>query len=135
MRLRPSSQQISLPRMRNTHLVENREAMKRWIIRSFFIGLLLLCMIGWAWSYKYSLSVSYNGPGYSRSVGFNRGRVGLEWIEGFGPYLSAPPAPPIQKGWHIDALRVSAVEYSSCRTNLLGFRLISDEYQSSIIIP
>ena len=35
--------------------------MKRWIIRSFFIGLLLLCVGGWVGSYKYASNITYEG--------------------------------------------------------------------------
>ncbi len=37
--------------------------MKRWIIRSFFIGLLLLCVGGWIASYVRLARVSYMGEG------------------------------------------------------------------------
>ena len=36
--------------------------MKRWIIRSFFIGLLLLCVGGWRWSYFFCESLAYQQP-------------------------------------------------------------------------
>jgi len=35
----------------------------RWIIRSFFIALLLLCVGGWVGSYKYDCSISYGITG------------------------------------------------------------------------
>ena len=39
--------------------------MKRWIIRSFFIGLLLLCMGGWVVTAKYQCFIAYRHGGHA----------------------------------------------------------------------
>jgi hypothetical protein len=56
--------------------------MKRWIIRTFFIGLLLLFAGGWVGSYKYGWEVGYrNNNTWVLEV--NRGRIDLDWWDSF----------------------------------------------------
>src|ERR1039458_140482 len=51
-------------------------AMKRWIIRSFFIGLLLLCVCGWVVSSQRVLQVIYVNT-YGWGFGCWRGNINL----------------------------------------------------------
>ena len=53
--------------------------MKRWIIRSFFIGLLLLCVGGWAGSTASMAAVSYGWAHRHIVVGTTWGCVLLAW--------------------------------------------------------
>jgi len=64
---------------------------RRWIIRSFFIGLLLLCVGGWMVSYKYDWTVLFTASNQwiMRS---HWGKIDLIWEK--------HPVWPYRKGWH-----------------------------------
>src|ERR1035437_7952304 len=52
--------------------------MKRWIIRSFFIALLLLFVGGWVVSYQYNWGFGHEGPN-SWFAGVYFGKLSLAW--------------------------------------------------------
>jgi hypothetical protein len=51
---------------------------RRWIIRTLFIGLLLVCMVGWGGSYRYHCDLIHHGRN-SWNVLLNWGKVNLLW--------------------------------------------------------
>jgi hypothetical protein len=53
--------------------------MKRWIIRSFFIGLLLIVIGAWVRRYQYSSSIRYSRENYWDAAS-SGGRVHLGWV-------------------------------------------------------
>jgi hypothetical protein len=55
------------------------EMKRRWIIRCFFIGLLVLCAGGWGWSYRYAWGIGYSGHSYW-AVECARGEIYLVWV-------------------------------------------------------
>src|SRR4051812_7154057 len=63
--------------------------MKRWIIRSFFIWVLLLCTVAWVGSYVRAALVLYNGATFE---------VGTEVSVG-GWYCVWGPPVSLDRGW------------------------------------
>jgi predicted small integral membrane protein len=58
---------------------------RRWIIRNFFIAVLLLCVGAWAWSYLYLGGISYR-RGQLLVFAANHGELWIRWVErGWGP--------------------------------------------------
>src|ERR1035437_5075232 len=58
--------------------------MKRWIIRSFFIGLLLLCVSGWITSILHDWDIEYRGKDFWVAGGYSGG-IELTWYADRGP--------------------------------------------------
>ena len=70
--------------------------MKRWIIRSFFIGVLLLCVGQWVASYQYDWSIGYQGRN-QWSVECLWGKLHVEWWDASWTYLVE------RNGWSVHA--------------------------------
>src|ERR1035437_5317203 len=66
--------------------------MKRWIIRSFFIGLLLLCVGGWVWRAYYDGTFQYGRGALSEKATsvkclIWRGQIDVMFIQNDGQFL------------------------------------------------
>ena len=97
--------------------------MKRWIVRSFFIGLLLLSIGGWALSHKYHLLVESRSP--------ERIRDALIWRGEFR-YLSAYWTDVFDHEWRWEFSEDFWRHWLlTPRPSALGFRFSTD----CIIIP
>src|ERR1035437_8685370 len=72
--------------------------MKRWCIRSVFVGLLLLCVGGWGWSYKYGWVINYDyGRGLS-TLESVWGEIHLCWYDTSVSQSTGMPFDPMPKG-------------------------------------
>ena len=52
---------------------------RRWILRSFFLGLLLLCGAGWVASYTYTPLAMYSVKHQAFSAVLERGSLFVSW--------------------------------------------------------
>src|ERR1035437_2090548 len=106
-----------------------RRAMKRWIIRSFFVGLLLLLVLVWGLSYLYVAYVEYETRSLWKVESFT-GYAKLEWRR----YSGGGDFHDVDRGWLTSSYRYT----SSSATNLhYLFRfdwLITSDHRG-IIIP
>ena len=104
--------------------------MKRWIIRSFFIGLLLLCVSGWVGSYPFS--VYYTAK---RCWGVGWGRTGIAASCNDTRIVDSP------QGWSIAPPRMGSLfgwwvgESEHQTYDLCGFEVCASQYSYSLIIP
>ena len=121
LRLRPARRQGSLPRMRHGNPNEGQTMKCRWIIRSFFILLILLC-IGWGWSSTHEGWIFYHFAGGQR---FDCGTVWSILEVGY----DNPDGRDDPKGWScvinvrrpIHVIPVPAGELGDFNNGFLGF--------------
>jgi len=99
--------------------------MKRWIIRSFFIGLLLLFVGGWILSYKWSWDLSHQGYNFW-SVGCVWGTCEINW---WGHVQFRP------SGFKLDNLSPATDYLPYYRHHLLGFHLTTELDAIFLAIP
>ena len=103
--------------------------MKRWIIRSFFIGVLLLFMLVWTASYFYVVYVEYETRSLWKVESFT-GYAKLEWRR----YSGGGDFHDVDRGWITSSYRYT----SSSATNLhylFRFDWLITRDHRGIIIP
>src|ERR1035437_9628380 len=107
---------------------------RRWIIRSFFIGLLLLCVGGWVWSYKYGWIFRYSRHN-GGSVRSHWGKIHLTWMDdSWAPF-------PTER-WHIypadaaiDANYIKYIHNGHYSHHCLGFFITIEADSMFVVIP
>ena|ERR1035437_4023277 len=106
--------------------------MKRWIIRSLFVGLLLLFVGGWVESYQYEFGITYVKE-TSWTLEGKLGRINLKWYDGNWDFWD--------KGWFFGFCpaeeRIGFREYilSDNRHDFLGFVMQGVEGEKWAGIP
>ena len=98
------------------------KAMKRWIIRSFFIGLLLLFVGGWAWSYHTESNINYGGRNFWEAT-CNWGNFSLGWIS----YNNR------HDGWEV--FTNPARDWNVTGGSWVAFDTVNEPNKKSVIIP
>jgi hypothetical protein len=107
---------------------------RRWIIRGFFISLLLLCVGGWVWSSKLGLEIGYCGGHTSDvpdmweyRVDCVRGEIVFGWLEHFD---STQPL-----GWSFRGSNPNSIYWHEDGDFYLGFLYQSSYGLLQIAIP
>ena len=97
--------------------------MKRWIIRSFFIGLLLLCVGGWLVSFKVGWVVGYNNVHnhneYEMVVHW--GKIRFSFLDGHHAVAFVPD------GWFQDTFPAYPLKGTNADADLYGRKFVGFE--------